>query len=218
MNDRSDNEFDLLPRVKDGDTVALAKAFELSRDRLHTIVRFRIDRRLAGRVDADDILQEAYLNAAKRCAHVEGESDDALFIWLRLITIQTMADVYRRHVGAQKRDAGREARLKAPGDGATTSMSLAAGLVGGLTSPTGAIRRIERAEQLAAALDQMNDVDREVIALRHFEELTNQEVAAVLGIEQKAASIRYVRALRRLKDVLAEFPDLSLSIDRPAPR
>jgi len=213
-----DKQQSLLARVKRGDAGALAAAFEQSRDRLHTIVRFRLDRRLAGRVDADDVLQEAYLSAAKRFAHVEGETDDALFVWLRLITIQTMADIYRRHIAARKRDAGREAGPATGAGGSSTSMSLAAGLVGAMTTPTGRIRRMERAEQVAAALDQMSDVDREVIALRHFEELTNQEVAQVLGIEPKAASIRYVRALRRLKEALADFPDLPLSMERPPPR
>jgi len=206
-----DGKIELIERVRGGDAEALASAFDAQRARLKTIVGFRMDARLAGRVDPDDVLQEAFLNASKRAAHVEGDTDDSLFVWLRLITIQTLADVYRRHLGAQKRDAGRE-MTKQPAETGTTSLSLAAGLLGHLTSPTRALRRVERAEQLVAALDRLSDTDREVIALRHFEELTNQEVAAILGIEQKAASIRYVRALRRLKDVLADFPGLSLSI------
>jgi len=202
----------LIERVRVGDTSALASAFEVQRERLRRIVAFRMDARLAGRVDPDDVLQEAYLNASKRCTHVEGDTDDSLFVWLRLITVQTLADVYRRHIGAQMRDAGREA-ARGHHESGTTSVSLAAGLLGHLTSPTRALRRVERVEQLVAALDQLSETDREVIALRHFEELTNQEVAAILGIEQKAASIRYVRALRRLKDVLVDFPGgLSLSI------
>jgi len=204
-------QFDLIGRVRGGDPDALASAFDAQRDRLRTVVRFRMDARLAGRIDPDDVLQEAFLNAAKRCTHVEGDTDGSLFVWLRLITIQTLADVYRRHLGAQMRDAGREVTRRCPETG-TTSVSLAAGLLGHLTSPTKAMRRVERAEQLVAALDRLSESDREVIALRHFEELTNQEVSAILGIEQKAASIRYVRALRRLKDVLADFPGLSLSI------
>lgn len=78
-------------------------------------------------------------------------------------------------------------------------------LAAGVTSPSLALRRSEFCEQLHHALDQMDSIDREVLALRHFEELTNQEVAEVLGIQQKAASIRYVRALRRLKAILDEL-------------
>ena len=89
-----------------------------------------------------------------------------------------------------------------PGSPEATSMSLAQCLLGTVTSPSLAMQRVELAERLRAALEQMDPVDREVLALRHFEEMANHEIAEVLGIEQKAASIRYVRALRRLKEIL----------------
>ncbi len=195
---------DRIDRVRAGDAEALAAAFAEYRPRLLKTAHFRLDPRLAGRIDPDDILQEAYLSAAQRCSHVEGQTEQSLFIWLRLIVAQTLADLHRRHLGARKRDAGREVAGRM-GDAATsTTMPMARCLLASVTSPLTALRRAEVAERLRAALDRMDPIDREVLALRHFEELANHEIAEVLGIQQKAASIRYVRALRRLKDILDE--------------
>lgn len=193
-------------RVTCGDEQALAELFSLHRDRLWRIVHFRLDHRLHGRVDADDVLQEAYLSAAQRIRHLVADSSTSQFVWLRLIVSQTLVDVHRRHLGVQMRDAGREVSLHGAGRPQTTSMSLAACLLGQVTSPSQAAVRAEMSAQLEAALESMDSIDREVLALRHFEELTNSEVAEVLGIRQKAASIRYVRAIQRLKAVLSQWP------------
>lgn len=196
-----------LDRIRAGDRVALAAAFGSYRERLQRAARFRLDPRLRGRVDPEDLLQEAYLNAEQRCRHLEGDTELSLFVWLRLILMQTLVDVHRRHLGARQRDAGREVARHAPAPGASTSHSLVAGLIGDWTSPSMALQRAERAEQLRTALEQMDGIDCEVVALRHFEELSNREVAAVLGIEQKAASIRYIRALRRLRGFVGTATD-----------
>lgn len=196
----------LARRVRAGEESALAEAFAQHRARLYRMLQFRIDPRLRVRLDADDVLQDAYLAAAQRLRHFEGESGASLFVWLRMIAQQTLLDAQRRHYGAQARNAKREVALQGS-DGTSTTSSLAARLVGQLTSPTQAVRRAELSAQLIAALDQMDTIDRDVLALRHFEELTNQEVALELGIEQKAASIRYVRALRRLGNVLDSIPE-----------
>src|SRR5690606_37057210 len=118
------------------------------------------------------------------------------FVWLRMVVLQTLTDLHRRHLGARQRDAHREISLALPAEGRSTSASLAAQFVGSFTSPSRAAIRAESAARLAAAVESMNPIDREVLALRHFEELTNQEAAEVLGVEPKAASIRYVRALK----------------------
>lgn len=112
MTDDSGQTDDRLSRVLRGDEGALADLFSLHRDRLWRTVHFRLDRRLAGRVDPDDILQEAYLNAAARIGHFADDSPDSFFVWLRFIVGQTMVDVHRRHLGAQKRDAVREISLR----------------------------------------------------------------------------------------------------------
>ena len=118
---------------------------------------------------------------------------------------QTLVDVHRRHLGAQIRDANRELSIPTRYP-AATSLSISFHLLAQLTSPSHAAIRAEMTDLLEDALHGMNDIDREILALRHFEELTNSEVAEVLGIEQKAASIRYVRAIARLKDVLGRIP------------
>lgn len=203
--DQADPHVELLRRVKEGDQQALAELFSFHRPRLWRIINFRLDSRLAGRVDADDILQEAYLAAAQRIRHYLDDSSHTFFVWLRLIASQTLIDVHRRHLGAQMRDASRELSIHTQYAQAT-SMSIASQLLGNFTSPSQAAMRDEVANQLEQAIDSMEPIDREVLALRHFEELANSEVAEVLGIQQKAASIRYVRALKRLKDVLGDVP------------
>ena len=203
--DQPDPNADLLRRVKEGDQQALAELFSMYRDRLWRIINFRLDSRLLGRVDADDILQEAYLAAAQRIEHYLDDTSQTFFIWLRLIANQTLIDVHRRHLGAKMRDANRDMSIHAHYAQAT-SMSIASQLLGNFTSPSQVAMRDEVAAQLDKAIDSMAPIDREVLALRHFEELSNSEVAEVLNIQQKAASIRYVRALKRLKDVVNQIP------------
>lgn len=195
--------------MRAGDTQALVAAFDQYRPRLAKTIYFRMDQRLAGRLDPDDILQEAYINAAQRCAHIEGDTESALFVWLRLIVLQTLVDMHRRHLGAQMRDAGREVALHQQSPSQSTCLSMTRYLAASVTSPSLAMRRSEFSERLHHALDRMDPLDREVLALRHFEELTNQEIAESLGIQQKAASIRYVRALRRLKAILDEVSGMN---------
>jgi RNA polymerase sigma-70 factor (ECF subfamily) len=195
-------EEELVGRLRQGDEGALAELFSQYRDRLWRLVTFRLPARLNGRVDAEDVLQEAYLAAAARLHHFRERTSGSFFVWLRLVVVQTLTDLQRQHLGAQMRDAGREVSLQ-PAWGQGTSAALAVQLLGSLTSPSQAAIREELAGRLGAALEGMNPVDREILALRHFEELSNQETAEVLGVDEKAASIRYVRALKRLKDILS---------------
>jgi RNA polymerase sigma-70 factor (ECF subfamily) len=161
-------------------------------------------------MDADDVLQEVYLNASQRIGSFLGDSEQSFFIWLRMIAGQTMVDLYRKHLEAQVRDSGREVRLPGNHYPQATSTSLAFQLAADRTSPSQAAIREEVAHQLERAIEGMDPIDREILALRHFEELTNSEVAEVLGIQQKAASIRYVRALGRLKGILAKMSDFAV--------
>lgn len=186
-----------------GDQSALAELFEKHRERLWRMVRFRLDPRLLGRVDPDDILQEAFMDALTRLPHFDGTMTG--FLWLRWVVQQTMIAVHRRHLGAQMRSAHRERYLASP----ATSQSLMAVLSGTPTSPSEALMRNERAAALADALQAMSALDQEVIALRHFEDLANHEVAEALGITAKAASIRYVRALARLRGALQSLGEVS---------
>jgi RNA polymerase sigma-70 factor (ECF subfamily) len=193
----------LVERLRQGDGQALAELFSLHRERLWRLVDFRLHPRLHARVDADDVLQEAYLAAAERVQHFLQRASGSVFIWLRLIVMQTLTDLHRRHLGTGKRDAGREVPMPVF-PGRSTAASLAAQFLGSFTSPSGVVMREEMAARLESAIAAMNPIDQEILALRHFEELTNHEIAEVLDIEPTAASNRYVRALQRLKEILSE--------------
>ncbi len=211
MIDRDDiSESELLSRLREEDSGRhdrFAMVFSKMKERLRRIVKFRLDYRLAGRVSDSDVIQDCYLRAADRLDQYLNNPEFPLFVWLRLQVQQQVADVHRKHLMAEKRDARKEITLNAVlnhGASGQTSMALAAHLVGQLTS---ASRLIERGEEIAAletSLNEMNEIDREVIALRHFEELSSSETADVLGIEPAAASKRYVRALKRLKEIMAK--------------
>ncbi len=185
----------------------LAEEFSRNHNRFWRMIDFRLDGALAGRVDPDDVLQEAWLAAAQRVEHFLANESLSLFVWLRMIVRQTLTDVQRRHLGAKKRDAYRERLIHADRWSQNTSVSLAAKLLGTFTSPSQAVVRDERAAQLRDSIDRMDKIDREVLALRHFEELANSEVAEVLAIQETTASNRYMRALRRLKTILDGLPD-----------
>jgi len=210
MTDIDDQDKELLSRLEEGDEQALAQAFSRHRERLWQMVRFRMDRRLTGRVDEDDVLQEAYLDAATRLRHFEHHGASSVFLWLRMIVGQTLVDIHRRHFGARMRSVRREVPIHDFYNPQATSVSIASKLLGRLTSPSRAAMRAELSEQLETALADMDPIDQEVLALRHFEELTNSEVAEVLDIQQKAASIRYVRALKRLREIMKRVPGVAL--------
>jgi RNA polymerase sigma-70 factor (ECF subfamily) len=194
----------LLARAADGDGSALALLFERHRRRLRQMVRLRIDQRLAGRLDASDVLQEAFLDVVQQFPSFDVRTMP-IFLWLRLVTGQRLARLHRRHLGAAMRDAGREVSL-CGGLPRASSVSLAEQLLGRVTSVGQEAARAELRLQLQDALNGMDALDREVIALRHFEELSNQEAAAVLGLSKTATSNRYVRALARLQKILAAIP------------
>jgi RNA polymerase sigma-70 factor (ECF subfamily) len=208
MSGDANDTGELVRRAGGGDAQALAELFAHYCDRLRHMVRLRLDRRLQGRVDPSDVLQEAYLDVAQRAGAYFAEPRLPLFLWLRLVTGERLLIIHRRHLGAQMRDAGQEVSLHRGPFPQATSASLAAQLLGRLTSPTQAAIRAEIQVRLQEALNSMDPLDREVLVLRHFEELSNNETAAVLGIQKSAASNRYVRALKRLKEILTAMPGL----------
>jgi RNA polymerase sigma-70 factor (ECF subfamily) len=206
MSTDSSDLDDLLQRVQRGDQQALVALFTRYHDRLQRMVRLRLDRRLQGRIDPSDVLQDAYLDVAKRAGEYIANPSVPVFLWLRLITSQRLAALHRQHLGAQMRDAGREVSLHRGALPHATSASLAALLLGRFTSPTQAAQRAEMQIRLQEVINAMDPLDREVLTLRHFEELSNVETAQVLGIQKSAASNRYLRAVKRLKDTLASLP------------
>lgn len=187
--------------LKSGGQIALASLLSKHRDVLLRIISFRIEPALRSRVDPDDILQEAYIEIARRIdEYVEGVPV-SFFVWIRQRTIQTLIDIHRAHF-RDKRDAMRDVPLAVPNYGQTTSLSMARYLADNMTSPSQAAVKSEQSNQLHQALEAMNETDREILAMRHFEHLSNLQVAEVLGITPTAASNRYVRAAAKLSEIL----------------
>ncbi len=186
------------------------------KERLRTVVRERMNRRLSGRLDDDDLLQEIYLQAETRLEHFSGHTDDEAIGWLMLVAKQTVVDVHRRHFAAQVRDLRRELR---PADVAPSASQPSAWLFGsaGLTSPSQIVARDERQRWLHGVLDRLPENDREIILLRHFVECSNAEAAEILGLTAQAASIRYVRAVTRLRDVCSPILGDASGLFPPAP-
>lgn len=197
----------LLERLRASDDKALGELFMLHRERLWRMLYVRLDRRLASRVAPDDVLQETFLDVARRIGEYLADPAVPFYVWLRFLAVQRMQMIQRLHLGAQMRDVNLEVALPQGDAPLATSESMAGQLIGDLTSPSQAAIRHELQERLRTALDAMDPLDREVLALRHFEELGNNEVAQVLGITKEAASKRHVRALRRLKEVFGEPPE-----------
>jgi RNA polymerase sigma-70 factor (ECF subfamily) len=210
-SDRDDSDLppDIAVFIKgamQGDREALAQLFAFYRPRLWRMVNFRLHPRLQGRIDADDVLQDTWLMAVDRIRHFPRDASHSPFIWFRMIVNQALIDLHRRHIGAEKRSANRDVPIHGGWNADSTSSSLAFHLLGNMTSPSSAFNRAELARQLDLALQGMNEIDREVLALRHFEELSNSETAKVLNMSEQAASGRYIRALGRLKHVLQVLP------------
>jgi RNA polymerase sigma-70 factor (ECF subfamily) len=195
----------LLGRAAGGDQESWGALLTRHRERLRRLVAFRMDQRLQGRIDPSDVIQEVCLEAAAALAEYLRRPAMPFFLWLRGITGNKLLELHRHHLGTQMRDARREVSLRGASPEAT-SAALAARLLGQATRPSEAAIRAEAKARLQEALNGMDPLDREVLALRHFEQLSPAETAQVLGITKKAAGMRYLRALKRLKEILTGLP------------
>ncbi len=180
----------------------LVAEFSKHRDALWKAVFYRLDHRLSGRVDPDDVLQEAWLDANRRLGQfVREQSSWSMLVWIRVILKQTLVNVHRRHFFSKKRDASREI-LKTVQDGKETTTTMAETCLAKTATPSRVVMRKELASEIEQALDRLRPNDRSVLMMRHFDELGNKEIAKRLGISEKAASTRYVRAVERLRNVM----------------
>ena len=206
MAEESNETTELIRRAAEGETAALEPLLRQYRDRLKRMVALRMVGRLQGRVDESDVVQEAYLEVSRRLEDYLRDCEMPFYLWVRQITGQKLIDIQRKHLGAQMRDVGREVSLHRGAFPAANSVSLAAQLLGHLTSPSQAAIKAETRLRVQEALNSMDDLDREVLSLRHFEQLSNAEIAQILGLSESGATARHVRALRRLKKRLADIP------------
>jgi len=205
MNESSETT-DLLQRAVAGDEPALRELFTRYRERLKRMVRLRLSRRLQGRLDESDVLQEAYLEVSKRLAEYVAQPEVPFFLWLRHMTGLKLTELHRHHLGTQMRAADREVTLHRGALPEADSVSLAALLIGTLTTPSQAAIKAETRMLVQEALNNMDPVDREVLALKHFEQLSTSEIAQVLGMSKAGAGSRYLRAIKRLREMLSRIP------------
>ena len=210
MIEQPDNESVLLDRAADGDQAAVDELFSMHRDRLKSMVRLRLSRRLQGRVDDSDVLQEAFVDLSRKLPEYLQNRDLPFFLWLRHITGLKLKEIHRRNLGTQLRDVDREVSLHRGALPEANSVSLAAHLLGTLTSPSQAAIKAEQRLYVQEALNSMDPVDREVLALKHFEQLSIREIAAVLDMSKAGAGSRYLRAIERLKDALSRIPGFEI--------
>lgn len=207
---------ELVERARHGDDGALSELFHLHQPRLVRMVELRLDTALRRRLDPADVVQEAWLEVVRRFPQWREQAALPFTVWLRLTTAQALAAAQRRHLGAHMRDPLREAGRDAAVPGSRPSISaihIADAFIATATSPTQAAHREELRARVLAALEELDELDREIVALRHFEDLANDEAAAELAITPAAASKRFVRALVRLRPALE-----SLAADRAGGR
>ncbi len=188
---------ELLERARRGEEAAFDRLFARYREPLRRAVALRLDRRVAARVDASDVVQETYVEAARRLPAYLEANEMPFDLWLRWLAREKVLAAHRQHLAADKRAVGREL-----GPLVDSSAQIVRGLVGAGPTPSQALARIELAQCLKKALEELDEEERELIMWRHFEQLTSRETARLLGITDAAASKRYVRALERLRGLL----------------
>jgi RNA polymerase sigma-70 factor, ECF subfamily len=205
-NPNSETTCRMLEHAATGDAAGWETLMRRYHDRLRRMVAVRLDPRLAGRFDPSDVLQETYLDAFGRLPEYLREPKLPFFLWIRYLTGHHLGRIHRDHLGRQMRDPGREVSLYQGALPEASSAALAAQLLGKESRPSELAVRAERMLRLQEALNRMDPTDREVLALRHFEHLTRAEAAEVLKISEAAVAKRYLRALERLREMLALLP------------
>ena len=206
MSDEAPTTDQLLDRAAAGEAAAWGTLLTAHQERLMRMVAFRMDPRLRGRIDAPDVVQEAFVEASEHSEDYFRAQAVPLYLWLRGVVSNKLLEIHRHHLGTHMRDAKRDRPLDFPAQSDDTAAALCAHLTAGLTRASVAAVRGEVKARLAEALDGMDPTDREVLAMRHFEQLTNAEAAQLIGIEERAAAKRYLRALERLKEILSQMP------------
>jgi RNA polymerase sigma-70 factor (ECF subfamily) len=192
----------LLDEARAGDTRAADRLLAQHRDSVRRMIDLRLDPAIAARVDASDVVQEVLLEASRRLDSYLREPVMPFHLWLRHIAKDHIIDAHRRHRQAQRRGVDREQPLVPAGLADHSSIELAAQFIDQELTPASAAMKQELERRLHQAIAQLDEDDREIVLMRHFEQLSNQEVAALLHLTEPAASMRHLRALRRLRELL----------------
>jgi RNA polymerase sigma-70 factor (ECF subfamily) len=195
------DDLDLLRHAQAGNEDALNEVLMKHRERLKRMVAVRMNAKLQSRIDASDVIQDTFVEASRALNAYLEDPQLPVFIWLRHLAGEKLIQAHRIHLGAQKRNAGREQRIFG-GAPQATSQSIAVQLAGSITSPSQALVKKEAKDQLMTALESMDEIDREILTLRHFEHLSSRETAEIVGMNHEAVRKRYVRALDKMQKAL----------------
>ncbi len=205
-----DQTQELLAGARGGDADAVNRLLDKHREALRRMIDMRLDRRIRQRVDASDVVQDVLIDAHRRIGDYLSNPVMPFHLWLRQMAQDRLIDAHRRHRDAARRSLDREQPLVIAGTDDRSTIELAAQIWDRELTPAAAATVRELQERFAAAVEQLDEQDREVVLMRHFEQLSNSEVADALGLTPPAASMRYLRAMRRLRELLgAEGEDNS---------
>jgi RNA polymerase sigma-70 factor (ECF subfamily) len=204
---QSDQTQELIDAAKEGNDDAAERLLDRHRVALRRMIEMRLDRRIQQRVDASDIVQEVLIEANRRLQRYLDDPAMPFHLWLRQMARDRIIDAHRRHRVSGKRSVDREQAMVAPGAMDRSTLELAGQLCDPEMTPAAAATMQELQRRFEAALETMDDHDREIVLMRHFEQLSNQDVAKALGLTEPAASMRYLRAIRRLRKLLSEPSD-----------
>ncbi|MEE2825168.1 MAG: sigma-70 family RNA polymerase sigma factor [Planctomycetota bacterium] len=192
---------ELLAQAQTGDASAVNNLLERHRNSLQQLVRIRLDQKIRGRVGVSDVVQDVLVEANRRFERYLENPVMPFHLWLRHIARDRIIDAHRRHRGTARRSVDREQNRWSPPGHDQSSFQLASILNDKRLTPAAAAIQREMSRRVEQSLSKLDEKDSEIIVMRHYEMLTNQEVAMILDLTEPAASMRYLRAIRRLKDV-----------------
>jgi RNA polymerase sigma-70 factor, ECF subfamily len=193
----------LLDDVKQGDGDAVNRLMDRHRDSLRRMVQMRLDNKIQRRVDVSDVVQDVLVEANRRLQDYLANPQMSFHLWLRQIAKDRIIDAHRRHRGSAKRSVDREKPLAVQAADDHSTMQLLDQLRDPELTPAAAATRQEMAQAVERCIADLGDQDAEIIIMRHYEQLSNQEIAQALGLTEPAASMRYLRAVRRLRELLS---------------
>lgn len=208
-----DQTVELLARAKTGNDDAINELMDRHRNSLRQLVRMRLDQKIQKRVDVSDVVQDVLVEANRRLQRYIENPVMPFHLWLRQIAKDRIIDAHRRHRVSAKRSVDREQALVAPRGYDQSSIQLASLLGDQRLTPAAAALQQEMAKKVEEAISLLDEKDCEIIVMRHYEHLTNQEIGKVLNLTEPAASMRYLRAIRRLRAVMQESTESSAEED-----
>jgi RNA polymerase sigma-70 factor (ECF subfamily) len=197
----------LIAQAKKGDSSAVNLLMERHRNSIRQLIRMRLDKKIQNRIDVSDVLQDVLVEANRRLQNYLADPIMPFHLWLRQIAKDRIIDAHRRHRVSARRSVDREQSLAVPQGYDKSSIELAGLLADSGLTPAAAVMQSEMAKRVEHAITELDEKDCEIIVMRHYEHLSNQEIGQVLNLSEPAASMRYLRAIRRLKQILQKGND-----------